>query len=459
MGASSTNATGGHDQTSETRARLAAEESASTEVTTASRPISELERVSVRPRSAPPSDAQLLRHARNANTELELLYLIEQQVTASEDLTDLIARVLDHLATYSYYEASALLLVTNGEGEVSSVLRAQSMTQRPVSRTLSFTWLEQTRVRNSRVVETSDGLGSVLADMPGARLVRVYNAPLSGGGSNYGVLQLIAPRDMLENEETVLRRLSLVAGQLGRAIMLRREREQLLRAERMAELGQTLGAVAHELHTPLLAVAGYVEIMASADAQEVRREYAERIGRGLSHIERTVQEALAYARGQREVSPVSLSVPRFMEEAREWLEPELARFGATLEVKSEYPGHVRLDASKIKRVLWTLTGIAGQVGGKKITWTSSRVGEYLVLQCHATGSAMPDDLVERIDDALADKGTRPVLGSEASGDPRYGNAFGLGLAMVRKIIDAHCGHIRVKSEPRHGTVVRIELPC
>lgn len=457
---------------SRARERLPADEPASSELTTASRPIIDLgERddyedpleptsrsVPVAYSSRAPRESNHAHLLRRAHGELELLYAIEQAINAAEDLTDLQARVLGILASHMRFEAAGLLLVAQGDADVSSVLRGQPMTQRPVSRSLAFTWLEETRVRSSRVVETSDGLGSLLADVPGSRLVRTYNAPISADGNNHGVLQLVAPRDMSEPDDVVLRRLSLAAGQLGRAIMLRREREQLLRSERLAELGQSLSAVAHELHTPLLAVAGYVEIMASADAQEVRREYADRIGRGLEHIERSVQEALAFARGQREVASIMLPLPRFIEEARELLEPELARFGATLEVETEYTGQARLDANKIKRVLWTLAGVAGQAGAKKITWKVSRGGEYLVFQCHATGPGMPDDLVERLDDALADKPLRRGRSSGAPSDPRYGDGFGAGLAMAKKIIDAHCGHILVKSEPRHGTVVRIELP-
>jgi signal transduction histidine kinase len=385
-----------------------------------------------------PTDAQRLRRA---NAELELLYAVEQDITTAEGLTELLARVLDRLASHLRFEAAALLLVRGGgegEGEVCSVLRGKPMTRRLLPRSVALSWLEQTRVRSSRVLEAADRASSLLSDVQGAHLVRAYNVPLSGGSNQYGVLQLVASRELPAGDETILRQLVLVAGQLGRAIMLRREREQQLRTERLAQLSDSLAAIQQELHTPMLAVAGYVDIMASADAHEVRREYAERIGRGLQHIERTVDEVLAYARGQREVAVNSLSLARFVDETRELLEPELSRFGASLGVQADYLGSARFDASKLQRVLLNLARNAGQAGAKKFLLKITRYGEYLVFECSDTGPGMSAE-----DRALLFDPTR---------------TRGLGLAIAKTIIDAHCGHIHVKSDSGHGTVFRIELP-
>jgi two-component system sensor histidine kinase FlrB len=258
-----------------------------------------------------------------------------------------------------------------------------------------------------------------------------------------GLLQLIG-FESSEADSAVLRRVSLVAAQLGRAILLRNEHELLLRGERMAQLGQAMAAVLHDLRTPLTAVGSSVEIMATAETPEVRRQYAERAGRGLLHVERMVQEVLAFARGQREIAADRVPLPRFVEETRELLEPELSRYGATLEIVGECAGSARFDPGKIQRVLWNLARNAGQAGAKKFTWKLERAGEYLVFECADTGPGLPHELTGRLFEPFASFGAS--------------RGTGLGLSMAKKIVDAHCGRIHVKSDLGRGTVFRIELP-
>jgi len=161
-------------------------------------------------------------------------------------------------------------------------------------------------------------------------------------------------------------------------------------------------------------------------------------------VERMVQEVLAFARGQREVMADRLPLSRFVEEMRELLEPELSRFGASLEIEGDCAGTARFDANKIKRVLWNLARNAGQAGAKKFTWKLAREGEYLVFECADTGPGIPEELSRRLFEPFASFGKS--------------HGTGLGLSMAKKIIDAHCGRIHVKSEPGRGTVFRIELP-
>ena len=176
----------------------------------------------------------------------------------------------------------------------------------------------------------------------------------------------------------------------------------------------------------------------------MRRDYAERAVRSLEHIERMVQEVLSFARGQRAVAIDRLPLSRFVEDTRELLEPELARFGATLEIHGDCEGNVRFDPGKIKRVLWNLARNAGQAGAKKFIWKLERAGEYLVFECSDTGPGIPQEMDGKLFEPFASYG-KPT-------------GSGLGLAMAKSIIDAHCGRIQVKSDTDSGAVFRIELP-
>ena len=406
-----------------------------------------------------PNEAQL---RMRATMELELLYAIEQEIASAHHGTELISRVLELLCAHQGFEAAALLLVDTLEAQVLAVADGKARGTRALRRGSALRWLEHTRGPGVRLIEpeppsaeqgsTSEShtqpkvrrAQGMLLSLQGTHKRKVYEVPLSGGGAHMGLLQLIGPQEQSESDAQVLRRVSLVAAQLGRAILLRHEQELLMRSERMAVLGQAMGAMLHDLRTPLSAVASSVESMATAEAPEVRREHADRAGRSLEHVERMVQEVLAFARGQREVVADRLTLASFVEETRELLELELSRFGATLEIQGDCAGTGRFDAGKIKRVLWNLARNAGQAGAKKFTWKLERAGEYLVFECADTGPGIPQEMNGRLFEPFA-----------SHGKPK---GTGLGLSMAKKIVDAHCGRIHVKSDLGRGTVFRIELP-
>ena len=138
---------------------------------------------------------------------------------------------------------------------------------------------------------------------------------------------------------------------------------------------------------------------------------------------------------------------RFVTAVREMLLPETEQYGATLVINAEYTGTARFDESKVKRVLFNLARNACQAMGQggTFTWTVRRSGELLVFECSDTGPGIPKEMEGRLFETFASHGK--VDGT------------GLGLAMAKKIVDAHCGQITCLTSSGQGTSFRIELPC
>src|SRR5215475_2938584 len=97
------------------------------------------------------------------------------------------------------------------------------------------------------------------------------------------------------SEEWMLRMVSLLAAQVARGIVVRREREAGERAERLALLGHSVSAILHDMRTPMTAVGGYAELMAAENDAEMRKDYVARIGRALEHMETMTHEVLSFA--------------------------------------------------------------------------------------------------------------------------------------------------------------------
>jgi len=155
---------------------------------------------------------------------------------------------------------------------------------------------------------------------------------------------------------------------------------------------------------------------------------------------------LSFARGQREVFMQKVYLNLFVEEVRELLIPETNSTRVALIVQVEYDGMARFDATKLKRVLFNLARNACQAMGEggTFTWKIAREAERLVFECTDTGPGMPAEMEGKLFESFASHGKA--------------NGTGLGLAMAKKIVDAHCGSIRCDSTLGQGVTFRIELP-
>jgi signal transduction histidine kinase len=273
-----------------------------------------------------------------------------------------------------------------------------------------------------------------------------FSAPLSDGRNHFGVLQLADRTETRADEAWVLRMASLVASQLARGIVVQREREQGEREERLALLGHSVGALLHDLRTPMTAIGGFAELMATEQDSAQREDFSARIGRALEHMESMTQEVLAFARGRREVLVQKVYVDRFIDAVREMLLPETQQFGVQLIVHAEYDGTARFDEGKLKRVIFNLARNACQAMGPggRFTWRVRREDTRLVFECSDTGPGIPKEMEGRLFESFATHGKS--------------DGTGLGLAMAKKIVDAHCGTITCSSVLGQGATFRIALP-
>jgi signal transduction histidine kinase len=196
----------------------------------------------------------------------------------------------------------------------------------------------------------------------------------------------------------------------------------------------------------MTAIGGFAELMATEQDPAQRADFSGRIGRALEHMETMTHEVLSFARGRREVLVQKVYMHQFIDAVREMLLPETQRFGVQLIVNAEYDGVARFDESKIKRVIFNLARNACQAmgSGGTFTWTVGRQSDDVMLECRDTGPGIPKEMEGRLFESFATHGKD--------------DGTGLGLAMAKKIVDAHGGSITCVSEPGHGATFRIALP-
>jgi signal transduction histidine kinase/CHASE3 domain sensor protein len=241
---------------------------------------------------------------------------------------------------------------------------------------------------------------------------------------------------------------------LGRLFSLR-ETTRERAAEQAKE--QFLATVSHELRTPLTSILGFTELVRDGAAGTVStegRRFLDVVDRNARHLHALVDDLLLVGRageGQLELETADVDLAGLVREAVEAAETEAAEKRVRLGL--DVPGELVLDgdARRLTQLLHNLIGNAIKftpTGGEVAVRLGASDGTAR-LEVTDTGPGIPAADQERLFE-------RFYRAASASGARIPGT--GIGLAIVKAIVDAHGGAIRVRSVPGEGTVFTVDLP-
>ena len=227
---------------------------------------------------------------------------------------------------------------------------------------------------------------------------------------------------------------------------------QLLQAEKLAALGQTISGVAHELNNPLATILTWAERLAQKPADDQTRRGLAAILAESERAARIVRNLLTFAR-KRHTTRAMVDVNQVVREtlALRSYEQRLSNIEIIDALASGLP-QVFADPHQMQQVLLNLVINAEQamIGahgrGTLIlrTWHDPERGG-VVLEVNDDGPGVPDDLQPKIFDPFFT--TKEV-----------GKGTGLGLTVAYAIIQEHGGRLTMKSQPGGGASFFVELP-
>jgi two-component system, cell cycle sensor histidine kinase PleC len=222
-----------------------------------------------------------------------------------------------------------------------------------------------------------------------------------------------------------------------------------------------LATMSHELRTPLNAILGFSEVMKNEvfgpHASPSYREYSGDIHASGEHLLRLINEILDLSRieaGRYELNEEAVALPYVVEDCRhmlnlrakaknqsfrEHIDPTLPRLWADERALRQIVLNILSNAIKF-------TPPGGEIT-IKVGWTSSG-GQYLSVK--DTGPGIPE---EEIPIVMASFG-RGSLAIKAAEE-----GSGLGLPIVKGLVDLHGGGFQLKSKPREGTEVIVTFPA
>ncbi|GAB4275455.1 MAG: hypothetical protein Kow0056_05030 [Coriobacteriia bacterium] len=222
--------------------------------------------------------------------------------------------------------------------------------------------------------------------------------------------------------------------------------DQLVRADRLAALGELTTGVAHEIRNPLGIIRATVQLL---DEQRTgpnkASEAVDVIMQEVDRLDAVVRALLDFGRPWKPTL-VSVSLNRLVEEVVLLTEKWAKRSGVDI-VANQAEGlpEVMADPHQIKQVFVNLVSNAVQAmaGGGTLTVTTSLEDAFVKVEFADTGPGMDAEVARKVFD--------PFFSTKADGT-------GLGLTIVHRIIDEHDGIIEVASEPGKGAVFTVRLP-
>jgi len=220
--------------------------------------------------------------------------------------------------------------------------------------------------------------------------------------------------------------------------------ERLLKSEKFAAIGELANMVAHDLRNPLTSIKGavyFLEARCSKDFSPKAKEMFSTIDKSINYSNKIINDLLEYSREIKleltDTNPKSLLTSALFYLAV----PE----NITILDKTEINLPLKVDTVKMERVFTNLIKNAfdAMPEGGVLTVESKETEENVELTFRDTGIGMTNETKDRL--------FTPLFTTKAKG-------MGFGLAICKRLIEAHQGTIIVESELGQGACFKIFIP-
>jgi len=230
-----------------------------------------------------------------------------------------------------------------------------------------------------------------------------------------------------------------------RTAALKAAQGELLRKERLSALGQLTATMAHELRNPLSAIRNTlfsVKETAAASGVDLARPLG-RVERSVERCDRIIKDLLDYTR-IKDLHRNALAPDPWVGEV---LDEQKLPEGVALIRQLDAKCLVAIDTERMRRVIINLLDNAAQAmadrdGPHRITVSTAVAGQSFELKIEDNGAGIPADVLPKV--------FEPLYSTKSFGT-------GLGLPMVKQIVEQHGGTIAITSEHGKGTRVIVRL--
>lgn len=290
---------------------------------------------------------------------------------------------------------------------------------------------------------------SALACVP----LRLHDRPLGALGMRFE-----APRRFTPEDRSLLVSIADLSGQAVHRAQLyeaeRRAKDEALAANRLKD--EFLATLSHELRTPLQSILGWSRLMRGGLPAESIPRAIESIDRNAHAQARLIADILDVSRivtGRLRIHPRVARIASFVTSAVDTIRPAADAKGIALDCSFDgAPAELVADPDRLQQVVWNLVANAVKFTpeGGRVDVAVRAADSAVLIEVRDTGAGIAKSFLPYVFDRFR----------QASGGTRRSHGgLGLGLAIVRHLVELHGGTVSAESAgPGKGSTFTVRLP-
>jgi len=381
--------------------------------------------------------------------KLNTLIDAAKSVNSTLDLDKLLDVILETAIRSIQSDRGTLYLVDELKGEIwSKALRGSEVIEirLPLGKGLAGYVAKTGEIVNIPDAYNDPRFNPEVDKKTGYRTNNMLTMPMRNrDGKIIGVFQMLNKKGgpFTPQDEEFLNALSIHA---SIAIENARLAQEMVNNERLSAVGRMASTIIHDIKNPMGTLRVYAQVMKKKSGNEEAAKMADEMIHQVDRFVNMAQEILDFSRGVSATNMEETAFEEVMEGVLLFIEKDLTKNNVALERRLNFKGRVRLDQDKIVRVFYNIASNArdAMANGGTLTVSTEDLGGMVKVEFTDTGTGMPDEVKRRIFEPFVTYGKK--------------HGTGLGMSIVKKVVDDHKGKIEIDSELGKGTTIRLMLP-
>lgn len=222
--------------------------------------------------------------------------------------------------------------------------------------------------------------------------------------------------------------------------------ERLEHSRRLAQIGEMAARVAHEVRNPLNAIIGAAHFLATEYADsDTARKFTDLIVRQATRVNQVASDLLSISRPQG-IRLTDVNINAVIEQVLDAMCEQIKsqKIAVRTDIDTDIP-LIRADVMQIEQAVQNLVrnAVEAMPEGGKLTITTKCAGDDIIIKIEDSGPGIPKAERERVFQSFYTTKTRGT---------------GLGLTIVRSVLERHGGGIEIEQPETSGTRVMVRLP-
>ncbi len=381
--------------------------------------------------------------------KLNMLIDAAKTINSSLDLDKLLDIILETAIKSVAVDRGTLYLVDELKGEIwSKALRGSEVIEirLPLGKGLAGYVAKTGEIVNIPDAYNDPRFNPEVDKKSGYRTNNMLTMPMRNrDGKIIGVFQMLNKKGgpFTPQDEEFLNALSIHASV---AIENARLAQEMVQSERLSAVGRMASTIIHDIKNPMGTLRVYAQVMKKKSGNEEAGKLADEMIHQVDRFVNMTQEILDFSKGISSTNIEEVEFGDVMDGVLLFIEKDLTKANVKLERKLGFKGKIKLDQDKIVRVFYNIASNArdAMLQGGTLTVTTEDMGGMVKIEFTDTGTGMPEEVKRKIFEPFVTYGKK--------------HGTGLGMSIVKKVVDDHKGKIEIESEMGKGTTIRMMLP-